>query len=588
MSECDLLLKNAKIIDGTGAPAFKGAVAVKGERIFIVERVEGEPKVDATEVIDTRELVVAPGFVDVHSHGDLSILYYPKAESFVYQGITSFVGGNCGMSPGPYGDYLDLEDRVINDLWWKMAPDMYYEEPLLPREAVNEIHKEWYGWEIDWSTLGEWMERVLKMGISCNVVPIVGHGEVRYLVMGQDYRRVANRKEVSSMCEYISEAMEDGCRGLSVGRDLNPGYHADLSELIACAEISAKYGGVYSSHSLRTGLREYKHPSDPPSAKINGILEDIDVSRKARLPVEISHLSPLFDVWPQGNPIMTEAAVKATLKVVDDARSEGIDVNFDLIPNSTGGIFTRPYLVSILLPWLKVAGSVEQLGNALAMPALREEIKATILSGKWYRLNPSLKPQWASAFTIAECKEKKYKGKTITQVAEKLKKDSIDALMDIIRTDPYTKATRMGSDASFLMLVKHPAAMIGIDTYTLDNKWEIKTPPGILPNENTYGGFPRYLRRAVRETNTLTLVEAVKKVTSLPASKFKLRDRGVLKEGAYADIVVFDPEVITDRGDALRPRVYPKGIEYVMVNGKLVVRKTKHTGATPGKVLRRE
>ncbi len=587
MPECDLLIKNARIVDGTGAPAFAGAIAVKGERIHAVGRVEGDLSVDAAETIDAGGLVVSPGFIDAHDHGDCSILYYPRAESWVRQGVTTFVGGNCGTSPGPYGDYMDAA-YFLYDLYWHVAPDMYYGEHLQPIDKINELHREAYGWEIDWRTLGGWMGRVEAKGASTNVVPIAGHGDIRNLVMGRDYRRRATKKEVSAMQEQVARAMEDGCRGLSVGRDYNPGYWADTSELIACAEIAAKYGGVYTSHSLRTGLREERRPGDPQPAKTSGVLEAIEVGRRAKIPVEISHLSPLYDVWPPGNKAMAEASAEATLKIIDDAREEGLDVNFDLIPNTTGGIYATPYLASALTPWLRIAGSLDQLGKALAMPALREEIKATITSGKWYNLNPNLTPMWAMGPTVVECTEEKYRGKTIAQIAKELRVDELDALMDVLRADPHTRASIQGGVPGFMMLVKHPAAMIGIDTFGVDDKWEIRTPPGILPNENTFGGHPRYLRTCVRETDTLTLEEAIRKITSLPAGKFRLSDRGVLREGAYADLVVFDPAKVTDRGSTLKPRVYPRGIEYVAVNGRLVVEREKHTGEKPGKVLRRE
>jgi N-acyl-D-aspartate/D-glutamate deacylase len=390
------------------------------------------------------------------------------------------------------------------------------------------------------------------------------------------------------MVEHIARAMVEGCRGLSVGRDYNPGYWAETSELVACAEAAARYRGVYTSHSLRTGLREERRPGDPTPSKIGGVLEAIEVGRRAKISVEVSHLSPLFDVWPPGNNEMAEASAKATLNAIDDAREEGIDVSFDLIPNTTGGIYATPYLASALMPWLRIAGSLDQLGRALSMPALREEIKTTVMSGKWYNLNPNLVPMWAMGPTIVECSEETFKGKTIAQIAKRLKISELDALMEVLRTDPHTKANIQGGVPGFMMLIKHPAAMIGIDTFGVDEKWEIRTPPGILPNENTFGGHPRYLRTCVRETSTLTLEEAIRKITSLPASKFRLTDRGVLSEGAYADLVVFNPATITDCGNTLNPRVYPEGIEYVAVNGKLVVAKAKHTGETPGKVLRRE
>lgn len=583
MSDYDLLIKNAQIVDGTRAPAYMGSVSVKGDRIDAV----GDVKGDAEQIIDAHGLVVSPGFIDAHNHGDLSILHYPRAESFIHQGITTFVGGNCGTSPGPYGEYVD-QAYFLFDLYWKLAPDMYYGESLQPLVEVNELHKEMYGWEIDWRTLGEWMQRVEKKGTAANLVPIVGHGDIRYLVLGMDYRRKATRREIYAMEDHISKAMEDGCRGISVGRDYNPGYWAELSELISCAEVSAKYGGLYTSHSLRTGLREERRPGDPQPPKINGILEAIDVGRKAKLPIEISHLSALYDVWPSGDELMTEVSVKATLRAIDNARLEGLDVNFDLIPNTTGGIYSMPYLASALLPWLRIAGGFEQFARALTMLTLREEIKKTIMSGKWYSLNPNLTPLWAMGPTVVESKEARFIGKTVQQIADDAKMNPLDALMEIIRVDPYTKVNIKGSDAAFLRFIRHPAAMIGIDTFSVDDKWEIKSLPGILPNENTYGGFARYLRRCVRETAVLTLEEAISKVTSTPANKFRLTDRGILRVGAYADIVVFNPDTVTDRGDTLHPRVYPDGIEHVFVNGKQVIKDGKHTGATPGKILRLE
>ncbi|RLI08599.1 hypothetical protein DRO42_06040 [Candidatus Bathyarchaeota archaeon] len=583
--EYDILIKNASIVDGTGAETFRGSVAVKGERIAAIGEVKGDAKV----VIDAGGLTATPGFIDVHNHGDVSILHYPEAEGFVRQGITTFVGGNCGTSPGPYGDLID-QAYFLYDIYNEVAPDMYYPNRLLPRELINERHRELYGWEIDWHTMGEFFQRVEARGLSPNYVPIVGHGDIRYLVMGQDFRRKATKKEVKAMQEQVRQAMEDGCRGLSVGRDYEPGYYADIDELAACAKVAAEYGGIYTSHSLRTGLRKARRPGEFPPPKINGILEAIEVGRRCKMPVEISHLSPLYDVWPGGSEIMTEAAVKATLKAIDDAREEGLDVNFDLIPHHlTGGIYTCPWLAAALLPWLRITGSRENLAKALQMREFRDEIRESIMSGKWYGLNPNINPHWAARPTIVSCRDDRFVGKTVAQAAEELGVDPLEALTEILSVDPYTKAVVKGDDDSTkLMFYRHPEMMIGVDTFALDDKWECKTPPWFLPNENSFGGFPRYFRRAVRETKTLTLEEAVRKVTSLPAKKFRLGDRGVLREGAYADIVLMDPETVTDRGDQLEPRRYPEGIEYVIVNGVTVVEKARHTGAKPGRILYRE
>jgi N-acyl-D-aspartate/D-glutamate deacylase len=287
---------------------------------------------------------------------------------------------------------------------------------------------------------------------------------------------------------------------------------------------------------------------------------------------------------------MTEAAVRATLNIIDEAREEGVDVNFDEIPNHlAGGIGTTPWLVSYLTPWLRVTGSLEQLVNALRMDEFREEIKKNIWAGKHYGLNPNINENWAKQRTIVTCSDERFIDKTLAEIAEELDVNPLDALFEVIMTDPETKAIRKGGDDTVkLMFFKHPEMMIGVDTFAVDDKRESRHPPWSLPNENSYGGFPRYLRRAYRETGTLSLEEAIRKVTSLPARKFKLNGRGVLEAGAYADVVVMNPETVIDKGNQLNPRLYPEGIEHVIVNGVVVVDSSGHTGVRPGKILRRE
>jgi len=580
----DILIENAVIVDGTGSDAFRGNFAVKDEKIVAINE---EVKGDAKTVIDACGMVVTPGFIDVHNHADLSILYYPEAESFIRQGITTFIGGNCGDSPGPYGDYIG-EPWFLTDIWDDVAPYMYYRDWILPRDLVNSRHKEIYGWEIDWHTMGEFCKRVEAKGLSPNYVPIVGHGDIRSLVMGPDFKRTATREEVADMQEQVRQAMEDGCCGLSVGRDYEPGFYADLEELVACAEVVAQYGGVYTSHCLYRGPSRVLKPGEIPPPRIKGILEAIEVGRRGNIPVEISHLSPMYEVRPS-NDVITQASIKATLQVIDDAIEEGIDVNFDIIPNHlTGGIFTTSWLIRLLIPWLRLSGSPEKFAEALRMKEFRSEIKEAIYKGKWFRLNPIINPNWVSLLTVVVCKDKRFVDKTVAQSAKELGVDPLDALMEILAADPYTKAVRRGDDDSGkLMFYRHPASMIGVDTFAIDDKYECRHPPWFMPNENSYGGFPRYFRRTVRETKTLTLEEAVHKVTALPARKFMLKDRGVLKVGAYADIVMMNPKTLSDRGDQLNPRRYPKGIEHVIINGVSVVEKEEHTGARPGKILYR-
>jgi N-acyl-D-aspartate/D-glutamate deacylase len=582
--EYDVLIKNAFIVDGTGAPGYRGSVAVKGERIIAV----GDVKGGAETAIDAKGMAVTPGFIDVHNHGDQSIMYYPKADGYVRQGITTFVGGNCGSSPGPFGDLVSV-GMMASEIIQELSPDMYYPSGLFRREVVNPRHRELFGWEIDWHTLGEFFRKLKARGISPNFAPLLGHHSIRIMAMGTDHKRKATPAEVEEMKKHVRQAMIDGCLGMSAGRDYDS-YYADFEELVALAKVVAEYGGLYACHSLRTGLRRARRPGEPAPIQINGLLETIDVGRKAKVPVQVSHLGALYGITPP-NPVLSEASAKETLKIVDNARKEGIDVTFDVIPGIRAfGTSSNIWLVGTLLPWLRVTGSREQLAKALRMKEFRGEIKDRIWEGKYYGLNPNINPNWAGGINILESKDSRFVNKTIAQIAKELGIDPLDALMDVIVADPYAKIGSYGRGESptRALFYQHPCCMVGIDTLAIDTSHIGKTPPWSLPSENSFGGFALYFKLAVRENKVLTLEEAVRKVTSLPAAKFKLRDRGVLKPGAYADIVVMDPATVDFRATPLNPCVYPEGIPYVFVNGKLVVKDRQHTGATPGKVLQRE
>ena len=585
MSSHDVLIKNAVIVDGTGAAPYKSELAVDGERVSSIGTDLGR----ADKVIDAGGKVVCPGFIDVHNHGDLSILYYPRADGYVRQGITTFIGGQCGSSPAPIDEYV-VEGMVLYDLVHEMKPAMYYPSGLIKRDEFNPRHRELVGWEIDWHTMGEFLAKVESFGISPNMVPMVGHGPIRIMAMGSDYERKAADDEVEAMKPHLRQAMKDRCRGFSVGRDYDPGYWADKSELIELTKIVAECKGIYQSHSQRTGLRKARRPGEFPPPKINGIMEAIDVGRQTGAAVEISHLGSLYDVYPGGSTLLDEAAARSTLKVVDDAIDEGLDVSFDVIPNTGGyGLYSTTHLVSFLLPWLRVAGSREQFAEALRMLDWREEIKAIIMAGKWYGLNPNINANWARANKIMEAKNNEYIGKTVAEIAAARKTEQLDTLFDLIEEDPYTRIAGMSfSSPTKALFYKHKAMMAGIDTLAVDTTWKPNTAPWYLPSQNSFNGFAAYFEDVVRVDKTLSLEQAVHQVTGVPAKKFKLTDRGVLKEGAYADIVVMDIDKVKDMSTPLNPCVYPDGITHVLVNGVQIVDNMTHTGAKPGKVLYRE
>ena len=388
------------------------------------------------------------------------------------------------------------------------------------------------------------------------------------------------------MKAYVQEGMEAGAFGLSTGLDYIPGTHTDTEELIELAKVIKEFNGIYATHWRRTGPRRERVTQI--TERIKGIIEAIEVGRRADVQVQISHITTGYTIMPQPPPELEEAAVKATLKVIDDAKAEGLDIAFDIIPNVTGGTLTNVYLVSALTPWLRTTGSRNGLAHALKMSDFKEEVKSTIMAGKWWGLNPIINPYWSETIEIVTCKNGDYVGKTIREIALQKSLDDLEALFGIVVEDPDTKIVNRGkkTDNEIAAFLKYPSCMIGLDTYTFDEKWAMKQPPYELPHPNTYGGMPRYIRRYVCEMKVLVLEEAIRKITHLPAKKFKLRNRGVLKPGAYADVVVFNFNEISDIEDPLEPRRYPKGIRYVIVNGKIVVKNGKHTKVRAGTVLK--
>jgi len=354
---------------------------------------------------------------------------------------------------------------------------------------------------------------------------------------------------------------------------------------VELVQVVKDYGGIYATHLRSGGIGRGK--ARPPANRIKGIIEAVEIGRKTGVPVQISHLIPGYRVDPPPPAQLLEAVAQATLAVIDAARGEGVDVTFDVIPNVTGGTLTATDLVATLAPWLREIGSPERLAESLRAKDFRVEITEAIGSGKWPSLNSTTNPYWMDNLIVTRCRVNGYAGKTIGEIARGEDADPLDTLFGIIIKDPAAKMrSELLREEAVITFLKHSKAMVGLDTYTFDTDWRMKHPPYYVPHPNTYGGFPRYLRRYVNELKIMSLEEAINKATYAPAQRFGLKERGVLATGAYADIVLFDKISISERGDALEPSQYPQGIEYVIINGEVVVEDGRHTGARSGKVLR--
>jgi N-acyl-D-amino-acid deacylase len=514
---------------------FKGSVQVEGDQIFEVTRSRTESR---GEEIDVSGLFVCPGFIDMHSHSDLTLLKNPNAESKIHQGVTAEVVGNCGMSMAP----IEEENK---------AELVKYVTSLL---GVEDLH-------LTWRNFDEYLSCIEESGSAVNVIPLVGHGTIRIAVMGFD-DRAPSSKELERMKTMIKESMRAGAFGMSSGLIYPPGCFADIEELVELCKPVSTLKGIYSTHIRGEG-----------ETLVSAVKEAIETGRRAKISVEISHHKAAGrQFWGQ---------VKTTLKMIDQARQEGIDVSCDQYPYPAA--WTK--LSAVLPDWVKVGGVdslVERLKDADVRKRLTKEIEEGI-------------PGWSNhvkacgwdGIMISQAKyDTSLEGKTVAQIARDRAKNPYDVLFDIlVEEETAVRAIYfMMSEDDVITVMKHPNTMIGTDGIAL-------TPHGELgrgkPHPRFYGTFPRLLGRYVREKGVLSIEEAVRKMTSLPAEKLGLDSRGRIEPGNNADLVVFNYDKIIDKATYQAPHQFPQGIVHVIVNGEFVIRDGKGTGHLPGQVLRK-
>ncbi len=491
MPDYDLIIRHGGIVDGTGAPARAGDIAVVGDRIEAVGDVSGTAKHE----IDARGLTVAPGFIDVHSHDDAAVIRDPRVDFKIMQGVTTDIAGNCGAGVAPANDDFRL----------------FYERGFAP--ILGET-------ELPWSTTAEYFAAVDAAHPACNVAAYVPQGVVRYNVLGQR-KGPPDDSEMAQMLALIEEAMQAGAIGMSTGLVYVPGTYAQTPELIECAKTVAKYGGIYTSHIRNESL-----------GVLAAVAEAIEIGERSGCPVQISHHksagAPAYGLTKQSLPFLAAA------------RARGVDVTVDVYP----------YVAS-------------SSGLAAMFRAGREEAFA------------------ATPAIIASVKynHKKYEGRYISDIAAELDLPIGDAIRKILHDEENSPSVIMfimdEDDVRRVVVDDH--SMIGSDGL----------PSGGKPHPRLYGTMARVLEKYVRDEGVLSLEEAVRKMTSLPARKHLLKDRGVLRPGAFADIVVFNPETIADVATYTEPRQYPAGIEHVVVNGAVTVDAGRQTDARAGRMLRR-
>ena len=530
----DLVIRGGDLVDGTGTPSRRADVGIRGDAIVAVGDLNQS---SAKQVIDAAGLVVAPGFIDMHSHSDFPLLVDGRGLSKITQGVTTELLGENESAAPAIGPVRPEVDRALGT----------------------------YKLTLDWTTLGEYFDRLERQHTAVNVISLVGSGQVRAAVVGYD-RRAPTPDELSRMEQLVDAAMRDGAVGLSSGLMYPPNSYATTEELIALAKVAARHGGIYVSH-----LRNEE------GGLLDSLREAIRIGREAALPVEVLHLKR-FGARLDGGP--QAAGIRDAVALIESAQREGVRIAANVYPYAA----SSTTLNARLLPAWSLEGGRERLVARLRDPSTRAKIRAEIQP----ILASPIGGRRADTVMLARTTHephRKHQGMRITQIAADMKTEPPDAVLEIIdKSEGLATAIYFGmreEDVAFA--VAQPWVTIGSDGSGL-------APTGLLaqshPHPRSYGTFARVLGHYVREEHLLTLPDAIHKMSGLPAERLGLTDRGVVQVGKKADLVIFDPGIVIDRATFEDPHQLSTGVKWLVVNGTLVIDKGEPTGALPGRVLR--
>lgn len=527
----DTVIVNGQIIDGSGSPAYAADVGIIGDTIVRLGEVSRDERARAARVIDAAHLVVSPGFIDIHSHSDFALLVDGTARSKVHQGVTTEILGES-RSAGP------VKGRA---------------------EASNP-----YGIEVDWTTLGEYFDRLERGGTSVNVGSYVGSTQVRLCVLGEDSRE-PTPEELDEMKSLVREAMQEGAFGLSSALLVPPNTYQTEEQLVELAKVAGSFGGIYSTHirSEGVGIQE-------------AIQEAIEVGELARVPVDIIHLKVADrQLWGK---------MKEVCDLIQNARDRGLAVSANQYPYIAG----QNNLVALVPPWAMEGGRDEML-DLLRRADSRKRMETDIYRGipGWFNHYLAM-GEWNRCVvaSVEQPQNEAFEGKSIAHIAQAAGKTPTDVVFDLLLEEGGSVPA-----VYFLMTEDDVCNAMRIPWVSFGSDGSAVRPDGPLgrgkPHPRWYGTFPRILGKYVREERVIPLEEAIKKMTLLNAEKLDIQDRGLISEGKKADLTIFDPQKVADRATFGDPHQYPVGIEYVIVNGIPVIEKGQHLGTKPGRILRK-
>jgi N-acyl-D-amino-acid deacylase len=531
-SPFDIVITHGHILDGTGSPWYSGDIGIRAGRIAVIGNLAAAPR---KQTIDAEGKIVAPGFIDMLGQSELTMLVDPRLPSKIYQGITTEITGEGG-SVAPLNATVIAADRAGYD-HLKINPD--------------------------WTTFGQYFARLEHQGMGINLASYVGETSIRRMVLG-DADVQPTLAQLDQMRSLVSQAMQQGAIGLSTALQYAPAPYAKTEEIIAMAAEAAKYGGIYATHMRSEG-----------DAVLDSIDEAARIGREAHIPVEIWHLKAAGKAnWGRMSQIVAR---------IQKDRDEGLDIS----ANTYAYTAWFNTFSAFIPPWAHDGGDAKLI-ERMKDPATRARIRKDMLNSKsdwdneWQEI-PG--PESIQIAVVQNPELVPLQGKRLSEIAAMWKEDPIDTLCDILIKDKaFTNVAVFGMDEPDIVLaLKQPWVSI-------DNDSQGASPDGLLgtehPHPRAYGTFPRILKKYVREEHALTLEDAIRKFTALPAQRMRLTDRGVLKQGMWADVVIFDSQTIRDLATFEQPNQLSQGMDYVLVNGVPVVARGKMTGALPGKVLR--
>lgn len=531
-----ILITGGKIVDGSGNPWFLADVVVEGDTISCVapgikDKI-GQDSGQEYQIIDATGKVVCPGFIDIHGHSDAEVFIDGTARSSAMQGITTEIVGNCGDSGFPLvGQFPERFQKFVFDLY-------EWTEPL------------------PWSTLDEYLDAVESNGISINIGGLVGHASIRTAVSGYANRELAS--DEFQQCQHLlKEALEHGAFGMSLGLYYAPGSYAKTEEVVNFAKSVADHQGLVTCH-----LRD---ESDYNIGLLAALHEMLTVARESNARVEISHMKC---VGPS-----TWGLADVLVRTVEDARRRGSDVAADQYPY----IAACSSITGSLIPRWAQSGSKQDLANRLRDSNLRRKIKDEVVRNLVRRGGPE-------KLVIGRYPpQPEYSGKSLAEISEATGFDPAETTLNLVESFNPQLVTFSMKEEDLQTIMKAPFVMVASDGRALSTDGVLSSGP---PHPRSFGTFPRVISRYALHNQVVTLEDAIRKMTSMPAERLHIKDRGYVKQGFKADIVIFNPVTISDNATFDNPRLYPTGIEYVLVNGQPVVAKSEHTGARPGVALR--